>query len=102
MKNKMKKFTILYNNICGIKSKEHSLKEIIDAKKPTIVCIVETHLKGEEHCYIDGFHVMSLNRDSEGGRIIIAIWEEFKNITKVVETGEQIVKWCGLKLTTEK
>ena len=98
----MKKFTILYNNIRGIKSKEQSLKDIIDAKKPTIVCIVETHLKGEEQCYIDGYNVMSLNRNSEGGGIIIAIREEFKNITKIVETEEKDGEMMWIKIDNGK
>ena len=44
IKNRLKKFVVLYLNIRGIKSKIRSLNNIIDEVEPTMVCITETHL----------------------------------------------------------
>ena len=41
----LQKFTIVYQNIRGLKSKVDSLQELADDCQPNLLCLVETHCR---------------------------------------------------------
>ena len=75
LKNKVhyKNFGIYYNNIRGIKSKIETLKEIIQDKQSTIICIAETHLSETDDIKIEGYEIYRNDRNNKGGGVLIAI-----------------------------
>ena len=85
IRNKMNKFKIIYMNIRGIKSKLNSLEEIIINKEPDIICVVESLLQGNETVEITGYEVITVNRQHQGGGIVVAVKKELANITAVVD-----------------
>ena len=54
-------------NIRGINSKQDSVKEKVDSLKPTIVCFMETSLKGDDIIEFDGYKTILLSGETEGG-----------------------------------
>ena len=48
MKNAQRNFTIVYQNIRGLKSKIDSVQELVDDCQPNLLCLVETHMQEEE------------------------------------------------------
>ena len=56
-RNALKKFTILSDNIRGIKSKRASIQEILETEKPTLVGFSETKLKKGEKFELSGYKV---------------------------------------------
>ena len=93
IKNKLKKFKMIYVNMRGYKSKKRSLKQIIDEEKPTMIAIAETLLEDDEKEKIEGYHVLKPAEKGSRG-IMIAVTEELKNITSIVmednTVGEQM------------
>ena len=73
IKNRLKKFTVLYLNIRGIQSKIVSLRNIIEEVQPTMVCITETHLIDEEKLEIEGYEPFRNDRNKDGGGIYILV-----------------------------
>ena len=61
IKNKLKQFKTIYQNIRGMKCKVDSFTELVEDQKPTIVCLVETHLKKEEEVAIPGYETINRN-----------------------------------------
>ena len=53
-RNALKSFSLLYNNINGIKTKQKSLQHIIDEAKPTIIGVTETRLSEDDKLKIEG------------------------------------------------
>ena len=93
IKNKLKKFKMIYVNMRGYKSKKRSLKQIIDEEKPTMIAIAETLLEDDEKEEIEGYHVLQPAEKGSRG-IMIAVTKELKNITSIVmednSIGEQM------------
>ena len=58
IKNKMKKFKVLYMNLRGLKSKKKSIQEIIEEEKPTLIAFVETLLEEKEEIKLEGYKVL--------------------------------------------
>ena len=85
IKNKLKKFTVLYLNIRGIKSKLTSLRNIAEELKPTVMCITETHLIEEEELKIEGYEWFRNDRNKDGGGIAIAMQKRVYDISTIVE-----------------
>jgi exonuclease III len=85
IRNKMKKFTIWYQNIRGIKSKLESLREKIEEYSPTVVCITETHLLDTEPMSLEGYKIFRNDRDSMGGGSLIAVSEAIDSICTEVD-----------------
>ena len=83
VQNRMKMFTVYYNNIRGLKGKEESLKDYVKEIEPTIICLTETHLAEEDEWKMDGYKTVPNNRNVEGGGILIAVKDEVANITKL-------------------
>eukprot|EP00794_Sanderia_malayensis_P004143 gene4143-4696_t len=78
-------FRLYYVNCRGVKSKIESLKEIIEEEKPTVICLTETHIAEEDSIHLEGYHVEHLNRNSDGGGLIMAIKEELKGSSVIIE-----------------
>ena len=57
IKNKLKKFKVLYVNLRGYKSKKKSINEIILEEKPTLIAFTETLLAENEEIEIEGYIV---------------------------------------------
>ena len=85
---------MVYANARGIKSKTDSLTQLLIELKPTLICLVETHLSETESIHIEGYDTIFRNdRTSGSGGIIVAIANPLKNI--VVEVTDP-VKWDNL------
>ena len=61
IKNALRKFTIVYQNIRGLKSKVDSVQEIVDDCQPNLLCLVETHMQEEEEITIPGYETIYRN-----------------------------------------
>ena len=84
IRNTLHNFKIMCVNIRGIKSKQDSVKEKVDFLKPTIVCFMEMFLKGDDKIEFDGYKTFLLNRETEGGGLLVAVRKEINNITHIV------------------
>ena len=51
IKDTLWNFTIVHQNIRGLKSKGDSVQELIDDYQPKMLCIVESHMQEEEEQY---------------------------------------------------
>ena len=72
----------MYCNIRGLKSKEESLKEIMEEQEPTMVCITETHLKEEDKLEFENYKIFRNDRKGkDGGGVLIALDKKLINIT---------------------
>ena len=83
-----KNFSIYYSNIRGIKSKIKSLKQIIEEKQPTVICIAETHLKESDQIMFKGYSKPFRNDRSAGkggGGVLIAVKEKLRGVTIEVD-----------------
>ena len=93
IKNKLKKFKVLYVNLRGYKSKTKSIKEIILEEKPTLIAFAETLLDEGEEIDLEGYKVIVPKEKGSRG-ILMAIDKELEKITSVVmedkEDGEQL------------
>ena len=85
IKNRLKKFKIYYLNIRGIKSKVHSLHDVIDEIQPTLFGITETHLIKKIGLDIEGYEIYRNDRDQDGGGILFGIQKRLKYITTIVQ-----------------
>ena len=84
------KFTVMYLNIRGIKSKIDTLMEKIEEVEPTLFCITETHLIKKEKMDIEGYDLHRNEKTNLAGGILIGVREEIKNICTVVEESSDI------------
>ena len=84
IKSKMKNFTIYFNNVRGVNSKLDSIKDFAKELKPTMICLVETHLAKNDKIEIDGYSFTHHNRNEKGGGIAFDIKEELKHICTVI------------------
>ena len=64
---------MIYNNINHANSKMDSLKRIIEEESPSVVVLVETKLGEEEEMDIEGYEPFPMNRDENGGGIMISV-----------------------------
>ena len=84
IKNKLKNFKILFNNVRGIKSKVKSLQDVVMETQPTVICLVETHLQKDEILEIEGYEIIRNDRQQQGGGVLIAYKSELHHIIKEV------------------
>ena len=61
IKNALQKFTIVYQNIRGLKSKVDSVQELVDDCQLNLLCLVETHMQEEEEITIPGYETIYRN-----------------------------------------
>ena len=86
IKNALPKFTIVYQNIRGLKSKVDSVQELVDDCQPNLLCLVETHMQEEEKITIPGYETIYRNdKTSNSGGIMIAVTDTMKTITMQVK-----------------
>ena len=84
--NALQKFTIVYQNIRGLKSKVDSLQELVDDCQPNLLCLVETHMQEEEEIRIPGYLTIFRNdKTSNSGGIMITVKDTVKTITMQVK-----------------
>ena len=83
-------FRLLYSNINHLKSKAVSLENIVKDTKPTAVAVVETKLGKDEEFKINGYKPYPMNRDENGGGLLLMVREELANITVVVEKRDDV------------
>lgn len=102
-KNIYKSFVVYFVNIRGMRSKLESLEEITETVQPTIICLVETHLRTEEKVQIPGYKVYSNNRNGEGGGILVAVKDTLSNVVIEVkrEMGQYETLWLKLDNTRQ-
>ena len=90
--NALRKLTIVYRNIRGLKSKVDSVQEIVADSQPNLLCLVETHMQEEEEIRIPGYETIYQNdKTSNSGGIVIAVKDtendnhasKARNISKV-------------------
>ena len=62
-----KDINIFYNNVRSIKNKKESFKEIVEYKKPHIICLVETHLDKDEVINFEGYVTYIKNKSKGKG-----------------------------------
>ena len=91
IKNALRKFTIVYQNIRGLKSKVDSVQELVDDCQPNLLCLVETHMQEEEKITIPGYETIYRNdKTSNSGGILIAVKDTLKTITMQVKQETEV------------
>ena len=91
IKNELKQFKIIYQNIRGMKSKVNSLTELVEDQKPRTVCLVDTHLEKEEEVAIPGYETIYRNdKTTNIGGILVAVKENIKTVTMQTHKQEQV------------
>ena len=85
--NRAKQFKIIYQNIRGMKSKVDSLTKLVEYRKPTIFCLVETHLEKDEEVAIPGYETIYRNdKAANSGCILVAVKDNIKTVTMETHT----------------
>ena len=85
-KNACEKLKILIDNVRGYKSKIASIERITNEEKPVLMALTETKLMESDQVDIPGYKVERVDRDDEGGGVLIAYKLTMKSI--LVTTGE--------------
>ena len=62
-------------NVRGIKLKTNTIQRILEEEKPVMVALVETKLRKMDEYKIPGYKIERVDRDEEGGGVLIAIKE---------------------------
>ena len=102
IKNKLKKFKIMYSNLRGFKSKIESIKNIIAEEKPTIIALAETLIENDEKVKLEGYKTFKPAEKGSRG-IMILVADDLKKITSIVmednTSGEQMwIQVCNGKV----
>ena len=99
-KNALKAFTIMSDNVRGIKSKTASIQEIIETERPAIIGLSETKLKKGDGFKIPGYIVKRADRggDRDGGGVMFAYKETFEHIIKVVREEKELAEMLWIRL----
>ena len=84
------KFRMIYCNINHAKSKIDSLKRIIEEENPVVIILVETKLGEKEDLSVEGYETYPLNRDENGGGIMIIVKKQLENIIVTVEKKQEV------------
>ena len=89
--NALRKFTIVYQIIRGLKSKVDSVQELVDDCQPNLLCLVETQMQEEEEIRIPQYETIYWNaKTSNSGGIIIAVKDTVKIITMQVKQETEV------------
>ena len=88
----------MYSNINHLLSKFETLQSIIEETSPTVIALVETKLGEKQEIAVDGYYPVPMNRDENGGGVMILVKKELKNITVTVEKKKDVgeVLWVTL------
>ena len=90
------------NNVRGVKTKITSIKEIIEEEKPTIIGLVENKLREEDLIEIEGYEIKRMEREEEGGGVLLAYRESIKNIVMVVREVNKNCEMLWIKINNGK
>ena len=93
------KFKMIYSNINHCLSKIESLKRIIEEEKPAVVAVVETKLAEGADIKIDGYESWPMNRDENGGGIMVWVKKELENIVVAVEKQREVGETMWMTIT---
>ena len=63
IKNKLKHFEVLFNNIRGLKPKTNRIEDTIMTLNPNIFCLFETQLSQDETWKCQGYSIITQNRN---------------------------------------
>jgi exonuclease III len=85
-------FRLLYNNINHLKSKIEALENAVEETKPTMIVLVETKLPEKEEFKLDGYYTMPINRNENGGGVMLLVKEELENISVIVEQSREVAE----------
>ena len=104
-RNALARFKILLNNIRGYKTKEAMLKRIVAEEEPVIMAVVETKLNDDDVVEIPGYLVKRVNRDEDGGGVLMMYRKCLKKIlvvTAEIKIHNAEMLWskldnCGVK-----
>ena len=103
IKNALWKFTIVYQNIRGLKSKIDSVQELVDDCQPNLLCLVETHMQEKQEITITGYETIYRNdKTSNSGGILIAVKDTLKTITMKVKEKTEIGQTLWILLNNQK
>ena len=103
IKNALRKFTIVYQNIRGLKSKVDSVQELVDDCQPNLLCLVETHMQEKQEIAITGYETIYRNdKTSNSGGILIAVEDTLKTITMKVKEKTEIGQTLWILLNNQK
>ena len=70
-----------------MKSKVDSLTKLVEYQKPTIFCLVETHLEKDEEVAIPGYETIYRNdKAANSGCILVAVKDNIKTVTMQTHT----------------
>ena len=99
---KLKHMKVYYVNTRGIKSKLDSIQDIVAEEDPDIVGITETMLNENENIEIENYEVYRNDRNEEGGGVLIAVKDTYKNVTVEVqrENKEEESIWVAIGTNT--
>ena len=101
--NVLRKFTKVYQNIRGLKSKVDPVQELIADCQPNLLSLVETHMQEEEEMRIPGYETIYWNdKTSNGGGIIIAVKDTVKTITMQVKEETEVQQTLWILLNNKK
>ena len=92
----------MHNNINGIKSKQKSLKDIIEEENPTIIGISETKLTESDSLTLDGYIIKRVDRESGGGGVLIAYKRCLENVMMVVREEKRKEEMLWIKVDNGK
>ncbi len=79
-RNALSKFKFLVNNVRGVKSKLTTIKRIIQEEEPVMVALMETKMREGENFQLPGYKIKRVDRDEEGGGVLIAFKETLSDI----------------------
>ena len=102
IKNRLRKFVVMYLNIRGIKSKLRSLINVVEEVQPTMICITETHLMEKEGLEIEGYTPFRNDRNKDGGGIAIYVQNQLKYITTIVLKKKDVEEALWVTINNKK
>ena len=79
-RNALQNCKIMLNNVRGYKTKQMVIKRIIEEEKPTMIAFTETKLNKKDEVKIDGYLIKRVDRDEDGGGVMLAYKPVMKNI----------------------
>ena len=98
IKNELKQFKIIYQNIRGIKSKVDSLAEMVEDQKHAIVCLVE-----KEEVAIPGYEtIYRYDKSANSGGILVAVKNNIKTVTMQTHKQEQVGEGLSILIGNKK
>ena len=98
IKNELKQFKIIYQNIRGIKSKVDSLAEMVEDQKHAIVCLVE-----KEEVAIPGYEtICRYDKSANSGGILVVVKNNIKTVTMQTHKQEQVGEGLSILIDNKK